>query len=187
SRRGRDAVAIVGAAPRALRAYVADVAPGPDGLRVTLRNGPMVQFGDATRARAKWIAISRVLGDPRAAGATYLDVRIPERPVAGRFDDPTAAPALDGAAAGEETAGTTGEEAAAGEGEAASGETAETAGETVSGEAASTHAHTDAGNAASTDGETDSGDAASTHVHTDSGDAASGEGESASGDSDAGE
>ncbi|MDX6696880.1 MAG: cell division protein FtsQ [Solirubrobacteraceae bacterium] len=98
SRRGLDAVAVMGAAPKALRTYVTDVARGPDGLRVTLRDGPLVQFGDAHRARAKWIAVARVLGDPRAAGATYLDVRVPERPVAGRFDDPTAAPALDGTA-----------------------------------------------------------------------------------------
>lgn len=154
SRRGRDAVAIVGAAPHALRPYVADVAPGPDGIRVTLRNGPLVQFGDAGRARAKWIAISRVLGDPRAAGATYLDVRIPERPVAGRFDDPTAVPALDGAAppaeaaTGGEAGGDTvsGQAAAVGDGDGAAGGGDGTAGE---GEAASS------GTAAGQDGTSD--------------------------------
>jgi cell division protein FtsQ len=98
SAHGRDAVRAMGAAPRALRPYVSDVQFGPDGLRVLLRNGPLVQFGDANRARAKWIAIARVLGDPRAAGASYLDVRVPERPVAGRFDEAgSAAPVLDGA------------------------------------------------------------------------------------------
>jgi cell division protein FtsQ len=111
SRRGRDAVAILGAAPRPLRPYVVDVARGADGLRIALRNGPLVQFGDAGRARAKWTAVARVLGDPRSAGATYLDVRVPERPVAGRFDDPAAAPALDGAPVAEETVATGEEEA----------------------------------------------------------------------------
>lgn len=152
SRRGRDAVAVLGAAPKALRAFVADVARGPDGLRVTLTNGPLVQFGDATRARAKWIAIARVLGDPRAAGATYLDVRVPERPVAGRFDDPTAAPALDGT-----TADTTGE--------AAAGETGTTDGTTTDGTGT-----TDA----TTTGETSSVDAA-TSGETSSTDSSSGE------------
>lgn len=97
SRRGRSAVAVMGAAPRALRTFVAGIDFGPEGLRVTLDNGPLLQFGDVTRARAKWIAVARVLGDPRAAGASYLDVRVPERPVAGRFDDPgSSAPTLDG-------------------------------------------------------------------------------------------
>jgi len=98
SHRGRAAVAVMGAAPKDLRPFVQDVAFGPDGLRISLRNGPLVQVGDGSRARAKWIAIARVLGDPRAAGASYLDVRVPERPVAGRFEEP-AAPVLDGAVA----------------------------------------------------------------------------------------
>jgi cell division protein FtsQ len=65
-------------------------------MRITLRNGPLLEFGDDARARAKWIAAARVLGDPRSAGASYLDVRVPERPVAGRFDDPAAQAPLDG-------------------------------------------------------------------------------------------
>jgi cell division protein FtsQ len=65
-------------------------------MRVTLRNGPLLEFGDGVRARAKWIAAARVLGDPRGAGASYLDVRIPERPVAGRFDDPGQETPVDG-------------------------------------------------------------------------------------------
>ena len=93
SRRGRAAVAVMGAAPKALRPFVSDIGFGADGLRVVLRDGPLLQLGDASRARAKWTAVSRVLGDPRSAGASYLDVRVPERPVAGRFDDPTEEPA----------------------------------------------------------------------------------------------
>jgi cell division protein FtsQ len=96
SRRGRAAVAVMGAAPKGLRAYVQGIQFGPDGMRVTLRNGPLLEFGDGARARAKWIAAARVLGDPRGAGASYLDVRIPERPVAGRFNDPGQEAPVDG-------------------------------------------------------------------------------------------
>jgi cell division protein FtsQ len=98
SRRGREAVSVMGAAPAKLRGWVQSLEFGADGMRIQLRNGPLLEFGDATRAKAKWIAAARVLGDPRAAGASYLDVRIPERPVAGRFDDGGAA-VLDGAPA----------------------------------------------------------------------------------------
>jgi cell division protein FtsQ len=96
SRKGRSAVAVMGAAPRALRAYVQGVDFGPDGLRVNIKNGPLLELGDASRARAKWIAIARILADPRSAGASYLDVRVPERPVAGRFDDPGQPAPVDG-------------------------------------------------------------------------------------------
>ena len=96
SRRGRAAVAVMGAAPLGLRPYVQGIQFGPDGMRVTLRNGPLLEFGDGARARAKWIAAARVLGDPRSAGASYLDVRIPERPVAGRFNDPGQETPMDG-------------------------------------------------------------------------------------------
>jgi cell division protein FtsQ len=98
SARGRAAVAVMGAADKRLRPYVTGIEFGPDGLRITLRNGPLLQFGDATRARAKWFAAARVLADPRVFGASYVDLRAPARPVAGRFEDPTSAPALDGQA-----------------------------------------------------------------------------------------
>ncbi len=104
SRRGRAAVAVMGAAPQGLRGYVQGIQFGPDGMRVTLRNGPLLEFGDGARARAKWIAAARVLGDPRGAGASYLDVRIPERPVAGRFNDPGQETPIDGQTASDPAA-----------------------------------------------------------------------------------
>jgi cell division protein FtsQ len=100
-RRALAAVRVMGAAPRSLRAYVTGIDFGPDGLRVGLRGGPLLQFGGAGRARAKWTAAARVLADPRAAGASYLDLRAPERPVAGRFQDPGAGEAPDGTVPGE--------------------------------------------------------------------------------------
>jgi cell division protein FtsQ len=53
------------------------------GLVVDMRAGPSLVFGDAERARAKWLAAARVLAEPSAAGAVYLDVRVPERVAAG--------------------------------------------------------------------------------------------------------
>ncbi len=77
------AVAVVGAAPPALRARVARVRSGGRGLVLDLRNGPDLVFGSATRVRAKWAAAARVMADSDAAGATYLDVRVPEWTAAG--------------------------------------------------------------------------------------------------------
>jgi cell division protein FtsQ len=85
ARQALTAVAIVAAAPPGLRATVTSVDQGVDSLKISLANGPTVDFGDATRPRAKWAAIAAVLGDQRSQGASYLDVRVPERPVAGRF------------------------------------------------------------------------------------------------------
>jgi cell division protein FtsQ len=81
--RAAKALALVAAAPAAMRAHVARVYLGREGLEADLRSGPAVILGDGTRLRAKWVAAARVLGDPGAKGATYVDVRLPERAVAG--------------------------------------------------------------------------------------------------------
>lgn len=74
---------VLGAAPHTLLGWVLKVFDGPEGLTVALRGGVQIYFGDAARADAKWLAAARVLADPRSAGATYVDVRLPERPAAG--------------------------------------------------------------------------------------------------------
>jgi cell division protein FtsQ len=56
---------------------------GPEGLTVDLRNGPPLYFGTRDAAAAKWAAAARVLAEPSAAGATYLDLRVPGRVGAG--------------------------------------------------------------------------------------------------------
>ena len=84
------AVALLAVAPAALRARVERVAAGSRGWTATVRDGPMLVFGVAERLRAKWIAVARVLADRSSAGATYVDVRLPERPVAGGLVDPVA-------------------------------------------------------------------------------------------------
>lgn len=77
------ALGVAGAAPVALRKRVTRLRSGPRGLTLDLRNGPDLVFGSRSEAGRKWAAAARVLADPSAAGATYLDLRIPERVAAG--------------------------------------------------------------------------------------------------------
>jgi cell division protein FtsQ len=96
----------LGAAPAPLEKLIARVfsSTGNDGLTVAMRNGLLVYFGDASRPHAKWLSLVRVLADPSSAGATYIDVRLPERPAAG-FS--SAGATSTGVAAGTSTAGQT--------------------------------------------------------------------------------
>ena len=56
----------------------------PDkGLVAYLRNGPQVIFGSAKALDEKWAAAAAVLADGSSRGASYIDVRMPDRPVAG--------------------------------------------------------------------------------------------------------
>ncbi len=75
-------VAVLAGAPDPLRPRISGVLSGRQ-LQVQLRDGPALVFGSPDRLAAKWAAGLRVLADPGAAGATYLDLRLPERPVAG--------------------------------------------------------------------------------------------------------
>ena len=76
-------VALLALAPKEIFTRIAGVSSAADGLTVTLRSGPLLRFGDGERLRAKWVAANRVLADPQAAGAGYIDVSIPERPASG--------------------------------------------------------------------------------------------------------
>ena len=79
----RAAVTALGGAPDALRERLVRARTGPKGLVLDVRDGPDLIFGSADRTRAKWAAATRVLADSGAAGAVYLDLRIPERTAAG--------------------------------------------------------------------------------------------------------
>ena len=81
--RTRAAVAVAAAAPEALLERSERIRYGPDGLTLELRDGPPLIFGSPDDARAKWTAAARVLAQPSAAGATYLDLRVPGRVAAG--------------------------------------------------------------------------------------------------------
>jgi cell division protein FtsQ len=77
-------VRVAGGAPVALVHRLTDVGVKRDkGIVAHVRHGPDLIFGDATRVEDKWLAAARVLADPSAKGATYIDVRLPERPAAG--------------------------------------------------------------------------------------------------------
>jgi cell division protein FtsQ len=95
--RVRRAIAVLAAAPPALRARVERVYVGPRGLTLPLRDGPTLYFGGSDRLRAKWVAAAAVLADPTSTGATYIDVRVPERPAAGGLEPPDAPQANPGA------------------------------------------------------------------------------------------
>ncbi len=78
------ALLVAGAAPAGFPQRIDGMSEGPEkGIVVELEDGPEVIFGDADLAAEKWAAAVRVLADSDAAGATYIDVRLPDRPVDG--------------------------------------------------------------------------------------------------------
>jgi cell division protein FtsQ len=91
----RRAVALLGAAPAPLRARVRRVYVGSRGWGAPLRDGPTLWFGGARRIAAKWAAATAVLADATSAGATYVDVRLPEHPAAGGLE-PLPSPSTSG-------------------------------------------------------------------------------------------
>ena len=79
-----ELVRVVALAPKPLQGRLKSVAFRPGvGLVAQLRQGPELRFGDANRLPAKWAAAARVLAAAGARGATYIDLRLPERPAAG--------------------------------------------------------------------------------------------------------
>jgi cell division protein FtsQ len=82
-RRALRALTIAGAAPEELLQRISKLSVNRKGVVASLKNGPELVFGSADEARAKWIAAARVLAETSAAGATYLDLRIPGRVAAG--------------------------------------------------------------------------------------------------------
>ncbi len=82
-RRTLAALGVAAGAPPELRARLVRLWSGPRGLTLDVRNGPDLVFGSGADAARKWTAAVRVLADPSSAGATYLDLRVPERVAAG--------------------------------------------------------------------------------------------------------
>ncbi len=76
-------LAVMGAAPTPLARVVSRAFSGPEGVTVEMRSGLLAYFGDASRPHAKWLSLARVLADSSSLGASYIDVRLPERPAAG--------------------------------------------------------------------------------------------------------
>ena len=102
-RRARRLVRALAAAPRPLTHRLSGAAEEPGrGVVLRMRHGPAVVLGDLGDLDVKWAATARVLADPASRGAAYVDVRMPERPVAGGLVEPAAEEA-DAAPAGATT------------------------------------------------------------------------------------
>lgn len=84
--KARQMVELLGAAPTGLLPKISRVEIADRGLVAHISDGPELVFGDDTHLRAKWAAATSVLGDSYSRGATYLDVRVPERPAAGGLE-----------------------------------------------------------------------------------------------------
>ncbi len=82
-RKALAALAVASAAPGRLLARAERIWWGDRGMTLDLRGGPDLVFGNRDDASVKWAAAARVLADPAAVGATYLDLRVPERVAAG--------------------------------------------------------------------------------------------------------
>jgi cell division protein FtsQ len=81
--RTRAALAVAAAAPADLLGRGERLWWGPRGLTLDLRDGPPLYFGTADDPGLQWAGAARVLAEPDAAGATYLDLRVPGRVAAG--------------------------------------------------------------------------------------------------------
>lgn len=73
-------VRVLGAAPPALRPYLARSFYGESGVDVELTTGIELRFGDASAAARKWRAAAAVLADPEVTSLDYVDLHAPSRP-----------------------------------------------------------------------------------------------------------
>ena len=102
-RRARRLVRALAAAPGPLTHRFSGAAEEPGrGVVLRMRRGPELLLGGLHDLDVKWAAAARVLADPASRGAAYVDVRLPERPVAGGLVE-----GAGGSAAGTEPAVTT--------------------------------------------------------------------------------
>ncbi|HET6870610.1 MAG TPA: FtsQ-type POTRA domain-containing protein [Solirubrobacteraceae bacterium] len=102
-----DSLALLAVTPARMLSRIAQVTDGSaHGLVAALRSGPSIYFGDASELDAKWIAATEVLADPSSAGAIYIDVSDPSRPVAGASPEAVAAAGLASSGTSSTTGGT---------------------------------------------------------------------------------
>jgi hypothetical protein len=74
---------VLGAAPDALRPYLAASYYGDSGVDVETSAGIELRFGDASQAAQKWKAAAAVLADPTITTLDYVDLHAPGRPAYG--------------------------------------------------------------------------------------------------------
>lgn len=78
-----EQVRILGAAPPALRPYLARSFYGEGGVDVETTSGIELRFGDASQAAKKWKAVAALLADPELEAVDYVNVRAPTHPAIG--------------------------------------------------------------------------------------------------------
>jgi cell division protein FtsQ len=78
-----QAALVLGATPAPLRSLVRGASVEEGEVRVELRNGPELRFGDGSDAKRKWAAAARLLADSRVGSSGYVDVSAPERAAVG--------------------------------------------------------------------------------------------------------
>jgi cell division protein FtsQ len=86
------ALHVAAAVPAELAGRVITISHGKQGILVHLRDGPLLIFGNDSRPVAKWASAAAVLADTSSRGATYVDVRLPGRPIAGGLASDTLIP-----------------------------------------------------------------------------------------------
>jgi cell division protein FtsQ len=87
-------VMLLAAAPYQLLARISQVSDGSGhGLIAQVRGGPSIYFGGAGQLHYKWSSATAVLANSSSAGAVYIDVSDPNRPVAGGGSDANSVPA----------------------------------------------------------------------------------------------
>jgi cell division protein FtsQ len=74
---------VLGAAPGALRRFLAASRFDSHGVVVELTGGIELRFGSAARAGRKWQAAAAVLADPSLTALDYVDLTAPARPAVG--------------------------------------------------------------------------------------------------------
>ena len=80
-------VQVAAAAPAALRRRIEGVRQSrAHGYVAQVRGGPDVWIGDTSALDAKWRAAAAILAQASSEGADYIDVRFPERAVAGGLE-----------------------------------------------------------------------------------------------------
>lgn len=73
-------VRVLGAAPPALRPYLASSHYGESGVVVETTSGIELRFGDASQAAQKWKSAATVLADPEITALDYVDLEAPGKP-----------------------------------------------------------------------------------------------------------
>lgn len=74
---------VLGAAPSALRPYLARSYYGESGVDVETTSGIELRFGDAIQVALKWKAAAAVLADPEIEALDYVDLNAPKHPAIG--------------------------------------------------------------------------------------------------------